>query len=174
MNSFKNRLVVLLGMLSVVAFPSFADTYNMNGTVIGIQPEYRNVKVPVTVQNCRDVEVPIYGKGGQASTGDTILGAIIGGAIGNQFGGGSGKDAATVLGAIVGADTANKNANNRQVITGYRNERQCSNQTVNETQQQLSGYRVTYEILGVQQTASVSRSYSVGDNIPVQVSIGLR
>ena len=60
--------------------------------------------------DCRVNQVPIYGsvKNGQASTGDTIVGAIIGGAVGNQFGGGKGNDAATVLGAIIGADVANK------------------------------------------------------------------
>ena len=42
---------------------------------------------------------------GNASTGDVLAGAIIGGVIGNQFGKGKGNDAATVLGAIIGADT---------------------------------------------------------------------
>ncbi|MCJ8319717.1 MAG: glycine zipper 2TM domain-containing protein [Colwellia sp.] len=34
-------------------------------------------------------------------------GALIGGVIGNQFGGGSGRDIATVLGAIIGGNMAN-------------------------------------------------------------------
>ena len=38
---------------------------------------------------------------------NTFGGAIIGGIIGNQFGGGSGKDVATILGAIIGASIAN-------------------------------------------------------------------
>jgi outer membrane lipoprotein SlyB len=37
----------------------------------------------------------------------TFGGALIGGAIGNQFGGGSGRDVATILGAIIGGSTAN-------------------------------------------------------------------
>lgn len=40
-------------------------------------------------------------------------GALIGGAIGHQFGGGSGQDIATVLGALIGASVAN-NKNNKQ------------------------------------------------------------
>ena len=108
--------------------PAFADTVNAN-----IEDHYRNVikNVPQTQQICNTVEVPIYGRvqGGQASTGDTIVGAIIGGAIGNQVGGGSGKDAATVLGAIIGADVANKRGSQQQVITGYRQEQRCQNQT---------------------------------------------
>ena len=34
-------------------------------------------------------------------------GALVGGVIGNQFGGGSGRDIATVLGAIIGGNVAN-------------------------------------------------------------------
>lgn len=37
----------------------------------------------------------------------TFGGALIGGVIGNQFGGGSGKDVATILGAIIGGSMAN-------------------------------------------------------------------
>ncbi len=42
----------------------------------------------------------------------TFGGALIGGVIGNQFGGGSGKDVATILGAIIGGSVAN-NRNNQ-------------------------------------------------------------
>ncbi len=37
----------------------------------------------------------------------TFGGALIGGVIGNQFGGGSGRDVATILGAIIGGSVAN-------------------------------------------------------------------
>lgn len=38
----------------------------------------------------------------------TFGGAVLGGVIGHQFGGGSGQDVATVLGAIIGAGVANQ------------------------------------------------------------------
>ncbi len=38
---------------------------------------------------------------------NTFGGALVGGIIGHQFGGGSGQDIATVLGAIIGASIAN-------------------------------------------------------------------
>jgi len=41
----------------------------------------------------------------------TFGGALIGGVIGNQFGGGSGKDVATILGAIIGGSVANNRHN---------------------------------------------------------------
>jgi outer membrane lipoprotein SlyB len=46
----------------------------------------------------------------------TFGGALIGGVIGNQFGGGSGRDIATVLGAIAGGAMVN-NRNQSKVIT---------------------------------------------------------
>lgn len=174
MNGFQNRVLAIAGAIAVFAFPAFAETYNMNGTVTSVTPQYRNVTVPVTVQDCRDVEVPVYSNGGGVNTEGAIIGGIVGGIVGNQVGGGSGREAATGVGAMIGAIIGgNNNGNNRQV-TGYRTERQCTNQTVNESRRELTDYRVTYEILGVQQTANVARSYRVGDSIPVQVTIGLR
>lgn len=46
----------------------------------------------------------------------TFGGALIGGVIGNQFGGGSGRDIATVLGAIAGGAMA-RNRNQDQIVT---------------------------------------------------------
>jgi outer membrane lipoprotein SlyB len=48
----------------------------------------------------------------------TFGGALLGGVIGNQFGGGSGRNVATVLGAFVGGSIAhNKSSQSRHVIT---------------------------------------------------------
>jgi outer membrane lipoprotein SlyB len=46
----------------------------------------------------------------------TFGGALIGGVIGNQFGGGSGKDVATILGAIIGGSMANDSHNQPKKI----------------------------------------------------------
>lgn len=48
----------------------------------------------------------------------TFGGALIGGVIGHQFGGGSGKDVATILGAVIGSSMANNRHNQaKKVIT---------------------------------------------------------
>ena len=44
----------------------------------------------------------------------TFGGAVLGGVIGHQFGGGTGKDVATVLGALIGGGVANRYANGSQ------------------------------------------------------------
>ncbi len=46
----------------------------------------------------------------------TFGGALIGGVIGNQFGGGSGRDIATVLGAVIGGKMANNRSQGKTVI----------------------------------------------------------
>lgn len=48
----------------------------------------------------------------------TFGGALIGGVIGNQFGGGSGRDVATILGAIIGGSIVNNHhAQPEKVVT---------------------------------------------------------
>lgn len=115
------KSLTLATLIALSAAPALAE-YAVNAT---ITDHFRTVtrNTPVTEQVCQTVQVPVYG-----STSDTIVGAIIGGAIGNQFGNGNGKDAMTVLGAIVGADVANRNAQGNSVI-GYRQEQQCQNIT---------------------------------------------
>ncbi|HCG5921852.1 TPA: glycine zipper 2TM domain-containing protein [Vibrio parahaemolyticus] len=49
----------------------------------------------------------------------TLLGATIGGLVGNQFGGGTGKEVATVVGALAGAAVA-QNQSNYQYTVEYK------------------------------------------------------
>lgn len=54
------------------------------------------------------------------NTSSTVLGALIGGAIGNQVGSGDGRRAATVAGAVAGGAIANNNSRDRGGRTVYR------------------------------------------------------
>jgi uncharacterized protein YcfJ len=119
---------ILSSVLVLVATPVWAE-YPVNAKITD-HFKIATRDVPVTEHVCETVNIPIYGG---SNTGDTIAGAIIGGAMGNQFGGGSGKDAMTVLGAIVGADVANRNSQN---VTGYRQKRQCQDVTTYITKQE--------------------------------------
>ncbi|OXE30712.1 hypothetical protein CA163_21905 [Vibrio parahaemolyticus] len=49
----------------------------------------------------------------------TLLGATIGGLVGNQFGGGTGKEVATAVGALAGAVVA-QNQSNYQYTVEYK------------------------------------------------------
>ena len=165
----------LLATVAIIGSLSFAASANAQeyATITNVNPNYQNVSVPKYRTDCRVNQVPIYGnvQGGQASTGDTILGAVIGGALGNQVGGGSGKDAATILGAIIGADVANKKPRTSQQIIGYREEQTCNNVTYYETQQELKNYSIRYEWRGIVGKTVTYNNYRVGDRLPIRVTI---
>ena len=165
------KLSLLITFFIVGAWTGAAYAADELATITNVQPNYQTVYRNIPTTSCQDIEVPIYGRTqGQASTGDTVLGAVIGGALGNQVGGGSGKDAMTVLGAIVGADIANKRANQRQII-GYESQRQCSDVLFYEDQQRVRNYTIWYDWNGVQGRSYTFNQYSVGDRIPVSISI---
>ena len=144
-----NKLLATVAMIGSISFAASAsaDEY---ATITNVNPNYQNI------------QVPRY---------RTIVGAIIGGAIGNQFGGGKGNDAATVLGAIIGADVANKKPRHSQQIIGYREEQTCNNVTYYETQQELKNYTIRYEWRGMQGKTVTYNNYRVGDRIPIEVTI---
>ena len=165
-----NKLLATVAVIGTMGFAASANAQEY-ATITNVTPNYQTINTPTTQQVCNIVEVPVYGRaGGQASTGDTLFGALIGGAIGNQFGGGSGKDAATVLGAIVGADVANKKGGQQQII-GYRQEQRCNNVTSYSTQQQIQNYTIRYEWRGIQGSTRTYNNYRVGDRIPVEVTV---
>jgi len=167
-----NKLLATVAIIGAMSFAASANAQEY-ATVTTVKHNYQNIQVPRYRTDCRVNQVPIYGsvKNGQASTGDTIVGAIIGGAIGNQVGNGSGKDAATILGAIIGADIANKKPRTSQQIIGYREEQTCNNVTYYETQQEIKNYTIRYEWRGIQGKTVTYNNYRVGDRIPIEVTI---
>lgn len=77
------------------------------------QPQYQNSNQQGvrygTVQN-----ITVSNNGGsQTSGGGALLGAIVGGVVGNRFGGGTGKDLSTVAGAFGGAIVGNEIEKNK-------------------------------------------------------------
>lgn len=77
------------------------------------------------VQVCEKVQIPIYGMIERpASDSEVFTGMLIGGAIGNQFGSGSGNDAMTVIGALMGAGSGGERKRQR-VIIDYREVTRC-------------------------------------------------
>lgn len=139
-----STLAVLgLGGLAVGAYqvqtferaPTYAD-------ILSVDAVTRSIETPREV--CEDVVV--YQ---QAPSRDpnrllgTAAGAVVGGVLGNQIGGGSGKKLATVAGAVGGGFAGREvqgrvEANQGQAVT----QRQCN--TVVDTHQQHEGYDVEY------------------------------
>jgi len=168
------KLLTIAAVLSMFGSSAFADQ-RIQATVVAMQETYRTVIKEMPVESCKIVDVPIYKEvtTGQASTGDTLAGAIIGGVIGNQFGSGSGKDAMTVLGAIVGADKANKNGGKKEtVIVGYRQQQQCTTVYQNKQTEVRSKNRVTVETnSGERFTFKTNQWYKRGTIVFLNVSL---
>lgn len=75
----------------------------------------------------------------------SVLGAVAGGVIGHQFGGGRGKDVATVVGALGGGYAGNQIQGSLQESDTYTTTQQrCK--TVYDKSEKMLGYDVTYKI----------------------------
>lgn len=161
----------LLATAAIISFATAAQAETRYANITRVEPNYHTVYMNVPRTQCQDIEVPVYGtvQGGGASGGDVLTGMIIGGLLGKGV---TGKDdgaaAGAVMGGIIAADQGNRN---RQVVTGYRTERQCSEVMVREQQQEIKNYIITYNWNGVTAQSYTYNRYSVGDRIPVTVTI---
>jgi len=134
-----------------------------------VEPRYETVYQNNPTTQCYDVEVPVYGNtGGGANGGDVLSGMIIGGLLGK---GATGNDRGAAVGAILGGVIAGDNNNGRQVITGYRIERQCKQVNSRSQTQQLKNYFIRFEWNGLSGTAYTYNNYRVGDGIDANANL---
>lgn len=137
--------------------------------VIDAQPVFQTVRHPVDERVCWDEQVwrrdPAY-----RSATPVIIGSIIGGVIGNQFGGGSGQVALTAAGAVLGGSVA-ADASRKRNPDGYYavTETRCEVQTDWRTEQRVVAWDVTYRYHGeIYQTRLKEQP---GERIRVRVDI---
>lgn len=98
----------------------------------------------------------------------TAIGAVAGGLLGNQIGGGRGNTLATVAGAVGGGYAGNRIEASRQhgqVTSSVQ--RRCS--TVNNSSNKIVGYDVRYIYNGV--TRTVRMDHDPGDRVQVQEGV---
>lgn len=163
----------LLATVALIAITSTAYAETRYANIIQVETNYQTVYQNVPRSQCQDVEVPVYGTvQGSSNAGEgALLGMIIGGVIGDAVSGGKGDATAggAIIGGIIGADRAQNGS--RQVVTGYRVERQCAEVMVREQQREIRNYTITYEWNGIRAQSYTYNRYSVGDRIPVTISI---
>lgn len=97
------------------------------------------------------------------STAGTVLGAVVGGALGNQVGRGDGRRAATVAGAVIGGAIGNNVADGGQVQT------RCRVVDGFAERQELLGYDVEYRYRG--EVFSSRLNYDPGSRLRVRVAV---
>ena len=137
------------------------------GEVLDARPIYRTTHRPRAQEVCWEEPVEYYRRG-HGSPAGTLVGALIGGVVGNQFGSGSGRRAATAAGVLIGAAAGN-DASRRggYVSRGY--EQRCEIRRDWEPARDIVGYDVTYRYRGeIYQTRT---DYDPGDSIRVRVMV---
>lgn len=144
-----------------------ADTGIKYAQVVSVDPVRK--ATPTSKQVCQDevVNHTAPPKDEHRLVG-TAIGAVAGGLLGNQVGGGKGKTLATVAGAVGGGYAGNRIQANRQhaqVTTSV--ERKC--ETVNNSSTKIVGYDVRYEYNGV--TRTVRMDHDPGDRVQVQEGV---
>jgi uncharacterized protein YcfJ len=150
-----NKLLTLSALMLAAGSSMAQDV----GRVISSTPVVQQVGVPRQVCSTEQVTVQ-----SQKSGAGAVMGAIAGGAVGNQIGRGGGNAAATVLGLVGGAILGDK-------IEGsppdqVQNVQRCTTQTVYENR--TVGYNVAYEFGGKQYTVQLPQD--PGPTIALQVS----
>lgn len=167
----KSMLVgAVLGAVGVTAGGAVA-TYNMvsspdHAEVLAVQPLKETIKTPREV--CKNVTVtrqkPVQD---QHKIVGSVLGAVAGGLLGNQVGGGNGKKIATVAGAAAGGYAGNKVQGNMQAGDTYTTtESRCS--TVYDESEKVVGYQVKYRLDGKEGQVRMDRD--PGSRIPLNES----
>jgi uncharacterized protein YcfJ len=144
----------------------FQDT----ARVTHVEPLYKTIRVSTPQHECRTERAYRHDRPQARSYTSTIAGGIVGGLIGNQFGGGGGKIVMTVAGTLLGGSLGNDYNNYRtQTRKNYGSHENCR-VTKRYTQEQVrDGYEVSYRYQGNSYTTYMDER--PGKHIPVEVSV---
>ena len=123
--------------------------------VTGVTPIVEQVRQP---GQCRQIQS--HRQQQSPNVGQAILGGIVGGAVGSQFGQGQGRDAMIAAGSALGAVWGSGQPQSGQM------QQQCDSDTLTE---RVRGYRVTYVYQGY--TGTTMMTTQPGSSIPVVISV---
>ena len=156
---------LFLGTQLVIA-GSFTDY----ATVTSVEKVYKQYMTEEPYQECY-IKETLQQNTGDGSATNEIMGAILGGAIGNQFGEGEGKDVMTLAGIVLGASMANdaERANSTgQVVVSQE---VCETKVRKSIERRLSHYLVHINYEG-HDLVFTSKKRPYDDVIKVKVTVG--
>lgn len=157
----------VFGAIAMTAGGAFAGYRMVNGSgaeVVSSKALMKTVRTPR--QDCHDEQVT-HTRAPKDSNrlAGTGLGAVVGGLLGHEVGGGNGKVLATVAGAAAGGYAGNKIEQKMQAGNTYTaNEQRCV--TAYDTTEVPNGYEVTYLLDGKQHR--VHLDHEPGKTLPVK------
>ena len=164
---------IILKSIVVISFfitsqLAFAGSFVDSATVTSVEKVYKQYMVEEPYQDCYIKET--LQQSGDGSATNEIMGAILGGAIGNQFGEGDGKEAMTLAGIFLGASIANdaEKANSTgQVVVSQE---VCENKVRQKIEKRLSHYKINVEYEG-RDLSFTSKKRPYDDVIKVKVTV---
>jgi len=181
--------LAMAGLLACVAGTAVADPRGRaNGRdyarVVEVTPIVRQVRIETPSRECwneteyrtvrHEESYPESRRSNSAVP--AIAGGILGGVIGRQFGGGSGRDAMTAVGVLVGASLASEAARNQAHADSRVSYEQrpvtverCQTTVAYQVEERIEGYRVTYAYAGREYTTTMASR--PGNRIPVRVTV---
>ena len=165
------RAILKISLISLFLLSSqlsFAGSFVDSATVTSVEKVYKNYRVDEPYQDCYIQETVQSGDG---SATNELMGAVIGGAIGNKLGKGDGNDAMTLFGALMGASIANDaeklaNTSGKKVIR----QEVCETKTRQVIEKRLSHYLVTVDYAGRDVSFKSNRRPS-SDVIKIEVTV---
>lgn len=140
MHTYSARLAFVL-LLS--GSGAFAESFSVTEYVPVTKsvPNYSTIQEAVPSERCYDVKEQVNSGIGTNDIVGAVAGGALGGVLGHQIGGGSGKTVATVGGAVLGTLAGQKVANTYGNSTPtYQVVRKCETVNSYKTRQVMDGY----------------------------------
>ena len=167
--TFKQLSAIFVASIISTATLAYTVDTGINSLNATVLDHYKTVikQSPYDVEVCKRVR---QGTGDGSATNE-IIGAIFGGAIGNQFGEGDGKEALTLAGIFLGASIANdaEKANSTgQVVVSQE---VCETKVKTSFVNRLSHYLIHVDYEG-RDLAFTSKKRPSEDIIKVKVTVG--
>ncbi|MCF7980606.1 MAG: glycine zipper 2TM domain-containing protein [Pseudomonadales bacterium] len=169
----KTTLAILTAgvLMSGIAFAKHNKQYDY-AKVIEAEPITKHIRISTPRQECWDEEVVRYDHSGYRSATPTLLGSVIGGAIGNELGHHKdAKRAGVVVGALLGGSIG-RDLGHRAGGQGgkyYTTEQVCKTYQDYHDEERIVGYHVLYKYRG--EVYSTETENHPGDRIKVRVSV---
>ena len=166
MKIFMKSLIVL--PLFLTAQFTLAGSFVDYATVTSVEKVYKQYRVEKPVQECY-IKETLQSQGDGSATNE-IVGAILGGAIGNKMGKGEGKEVMTLAGIVLGASLANdaeKEKSTGQVVVSQE---VCETKVRTSFEQRLDHYLVHIMYEGRELTYTTNKR-PFKDVIKVRVTV---
>ena len=145
-----------------------AGSYVDYATVISVEEVYKQYITEEPYQECY-IKETLQNQGDGSATNE-IMGAILGGAIGNQFGEGEGKDVMTLAGIVLGASMANDAEKGKSGVQVVVSQEVCETKVKKSIEKRLSHYLVNINYEG-RDLSFTSKRRPYDDVIKVKVTV---